>query len=92
MVAALYGERERLMPADLNTDKEVWGHIALVVIQDGLNVVEHRADLIDAQESYRTLADPSGWRCAAAGGRGNRRTTGGPGGLNVVRPRPLTCG
>jgi len=58
MVAALYGDRERLRPVDLGSEEEVWGHITLVVIQDGLFVVEQQAALIDAQESHRTLAAP----------------------------------
>ena len=36
MVAALYGEHEHLMPADLDTDEEMWEHIAVVIVQDGL--------------------------------------------------------
>lgn len=58
MVAALYGDRERLTPVDLGSDEDVWGQIALVVIQDGLTVVDQRAALIDAQESHRTLTAP----------------------------------
>jgi hypothetical protein len=58
MVAALYGEHEHLMPADLDTDEEVWEHIAVVIVQDGLKAVEQLADMIDAQEPCRSLAAP----------------------------------
>lgn len=58
MVAALYGEHEHLMPADLDTDEEVWEHIAVVIVQDGLNAIEQLADMIDAQEPCRSLAAP----------------------------------
>lgn len=58
MVAALYGEHEHLMPADLDTDEEVWEHVAVAVVQDGLNVIEQLAGMIDAQESCRSLTAP----------------------------------
>jgi hypothetical protein len=58
MVAALYGDHERLVPADLDTDEELYGHVAVVVVQDGLRAVERLADLIDQQQSRRTLAAP----------------------------------
>jgi len=58
MVAALYGDHERLMPGDLRTDEWVWVAIALVVVQDGMVAVERLARLIEAQERSRTLAAP----------------------------------
>jgi hypothetical protein len=60
MVAALYGEHERLMPADLEADGDVWGQIAMVVVQDGLPVIWQLAGLIGAQERCHALAAP-GW-------------------------------
>jgi hypothetical protein len=58
MVAALYGEHGRLAPADLETDGDVWGQIAMVVVQDGLHEVWQLADLIDAQEPCHALTAP----------------------------------
>ncbi len=58
MVAALYGESDRLTSADLGTEEEVWGHIAVVVVQEGLVAIGRIAELIDAQERCRTLAVP----------------------------------
>ena len=58
MVAALYGEHGRLAAEDLETDGEVWGQIAMVVVQDGLHQVWELADLIDAQEPRHALAAP----------------------------------
>ncbi len=60
MVAALYGEHERPAPADLETDGDVWGQIAMVVVQDGLHEVWELADVIGAQEPCHALAAP-GW-------------------------------
>jgi hypothetical protein len=60
MEAALYGEYDRLTPADLNTDEEVWGHIAVVIVQDGFHALWQLAESIDAQEPCRALAAP-GW-------------------------------
>jgi len=60
MVAALYGEHERLMPSDPDSDGDVWGQIAMVVVQDGLPAIWQLAGFIDAQEPYHALAAP-GW-------------------------------
>ena len=71
MMAALYGEHERLAPADLETDGDVWGQIAMVVVQDGLHEVWELADVIGAQEPCHALAAPgvAGF-VPEAGGRG----------------------
>lgn len=58
MVAALYGEFDRLTRADLGTAEDVWRHVAVVVAQDGMNTIELIADLIDEQERYRMLIAP----------------------------------
>lgn len=58
MVAALYGDHDRLRAGDLEDDEWVWRCIALVVVQDGLNAVEHLARLISAAEAGRVLAAP----------------------------------
>jgi hypothetical protein len=58
MVAALYGEHERLMQADLATDQDVWLYVAVVVAQDGMRAIGQLADAIDEQERYRSLTAP----------------------------------
>lgn len=58
MVAALYGEHERLTQADLDTDQDVWRYVAVVVAQDGMHAIEQLADVIDEQEQRLTLAAP----------------------------------
>jgi len=58
MVAALYGEHDRLTPADLGTEEEVWGHIAVVVVQEGLLAVWQLAGVIERAEPCRVLATP----------------------------------
>lgn len=58
VVAALYRDHDRLGPPDLGTDEEVWGAIALAVIQDGLHAVDNAADSILVQEHHGTLAAP----------------------------------
>ena len=58
MVAALYGEHERLTQADLGTDQDVWRYVAVVVAQDGMHAIEQLADVIDEQERCRSLAAP----------------------------------
>lgn len=58
MVAALYGEHQRLTPGDLATDDETWGHVAVAVTQEGLRAIYHRAGQISAQEGRGTLAAP----------------------------------
>jgi hypothetical protein len=58
MVAALYGEHERLTQADFPTDQDVWRYVAVVVAQDGMHVIEQLADVIAGQEQRRTLAAP----------------------------------
>jgi hypothetical protein len=71
VVAALYGEHERPAPADLETDGDVWGQIALVVVQDGLHEVWELADVIGAQEPCHALAAPGiAGLVPEAGGRG----------------------
>ena len=55
MVAALYGEHDRLTSADLGTEEEVWGHVTVVVVQEGLGATGRIAELIDAQERCSTL-------------------------------------
>jgi hypothetical protein len=60
MVAALYGEHDRLTPADLDTDEQLWGHIAVVAAQEGLPAIWRLAGVIDAAEPCRVLAAP-GW-------------------------------
>jgi hypothetical protein len=58
MVAALYGEHERLTQADLDTDQDVWRYVAVVVAQDGMHAIEQLADVIAEQEQRCTLAAP----------------------------------
>ncbi len=58
MVAALYGEHPRLMPADLEADEGVWANAALVVVQDGLREIERIAVRIRQQERSPELAAP----------------------------------
>src|SRR6266566_656207 len=58
MVAALYGEHARLIPADLEADEDVWAHAALVVVQDGLHEIERIAAKIRKQKQSPTLAVP----------------------------------
>jgi hypothetical protein len=58
MVAALYGEFDRLTRADLGTAEDVWRHVAVVVAQDGMNTIELIADLIDEQERHGMLVAP----------------------------------
>jgi hypothetical protein len=58
MVAALYGEHDRLTSADLGTEEEVWGHVAVVVVQEGLLAIGRIVELIDVQKRCRTLAAP----------------------------------
>jgi hypothetical protein len=58
MVAALYGEHERLTQADLGTDQDVWRYVAVVIAQDGMQAIEQLANIIDEQERCRTLAAP----------------------------------
>jgi len=56
MVAALYGEHERLTQADLGTDQDVWRYVAVVVAQDGMHAIEQLADVIAEQEQRSALA------------------------------------
>ena len=58
MVAALYGEHERLTQADLSTDQDVWRYVALVVAPDGMHAIEQLADVIAEQERCRSLVAP----------------------------------
>jgi len=58
MVAALYGEHERLTEVDIPTDQDVWRYVAVVVAQDGMHAIEQMADVIAEQEQRRTLAAP----------------------------------
>jgi hypothetical protein len=58
MVAALYREYARLLDTDLATDEDVWGRIAVVVVQDGLSKIWRTADEIRAQEQSGTLDAP----------------------------------
>ena len=58
MVAALYGEHERLTQADLGTDQDVWGSVAVVLAHDGMNAVEQLADVIVEQERCGSLVAP----------------------------------
>ena len=58
MVAALYGEHERLTQADLGTDQDVWRYVAVVVAQDGMHAIEQPADVITEQERCGSLAAP----------------------------------
>jgi len=58
MVAALYGEHERLTQADFPTDQDVWRYVAVVVAQDGMHAIEQLADVIDEQERSHTLTAP----------------------------------
>ena len=58
MVAALYGEHERLTQADLGTDQDVWRYVAVVIAQDGMHAIEQLADVIAEQEQHRSLAAP----------------------------------
>jgi hypothetical protein len=56
MVAALYGEHDRLHQRDLADDEDIWVNVALVVVQDGLHAVEELAEGIREQEQTDTLA------------------------------------
>jgi len=58
MVAALYGEHERLTQADLGTDQDVWRYVAVVVAQDGLHAIEQLTDAIGEQERCGSLVAP----------------------------------
>ncbi len=57
LAAALYGEHQ-LTPADLATDVNVWAFAALVIVQDGLNAIQARANDILVAEARGTLARP----------------------------------
>ena len=56
MVAALYGEHERLTQADLDTDQDVWRYVTVVVAQDGMHAIEQLAGVIAEQEQRSALA------------------------------------
>jgi hypothetical protein len=58
MVAALYGEHERLTQADFPTDEDVWRYVAVVVAQDGMHAIEQLADVIAEQERCHSLVAP----------------------------------
>jgi hypothetical protein len=58
MVAALYGEHQRLTQADLGTDQDVWRYVAVVIAQDGMHAIEQLADVIAEQEQRGALAAP----------------------------------
>jgi hypothetical protein len=56
--AALYYD-EQLRPADLDDGENVWGFAAAAIVQDGMNAVELRADLILTDAARGTLANPA---------------------------------
>jgi hypothetical protein len=58
MVAALYGEYQRLGLDDLASAEGVWAHIALVVVQEGLHEVEELAGKIREQAQAAALEAP----------------------------------
>jgi hypothetical protein len=49
---------EQLCPADLANDENVWG-FAAAIVQDGMNAIELRADLILRDKAQGTLANPA---------------------------------
>jgi hypothetical protein len=57
--APYYGEQ--LCPADLADDENLWGFAAAAIVQDGMNAIELRADLIARDKARGTLAN-QGWR------------------------------
>jgi hypothetical protein len=59
LAAALYYD-DQLCPADLAADENVWGFAAAAIVQDGVNAVELRADLVARDAARGTLASP-GW-------------------------------
>lgn len=65
MAAALYAydhpsDARRVLPLDTETDEDVWRHIAVVVVSDGLHAIENLAALeIPDQEIHGTLASPA---------------------------------
>lgn len=58
MVAALYGEYSRLLPADLATDESVWASVAISVVHEGLHNIVRLADEIRKQERASELVTP----------------------------------
>jgi hypothetical protein len=88
MVAALYGEHARLMPADLEADESVWANVALVVVQDGLCEIGRIAATIRTQEQSRELAVPE-WLAFCQ--RRVAEVTGDPGPWQAARHR-CPCG
>jgi hypothetical protein len=58
MAAALYGD-DHLSPIDLGSDVNVWAFAAVAIVQDGLNVIQHRADEILVAETRGKLANPA---------------------------------
>jgi hypothetical protein len=58
MVAALYGEHGRLQEGDLETDEDIWRKAAIMIILDGLPVIEERADQILVEEARNALFHP----------------------------------
>lgn len=58
MVAALYGENTMLGPRDLASDEDVWGQVATIVVQDGLNAIERAAQKLASQERRGTVTAP----------------------------------
>lgn len=58
MVAALYGEHERLTQSEFPADQDVWLYVAVVLAQDGMHAIEQLAEMIDEQERHCSLVAP----------------------------------
>jgi hypothetical protein len=58
LAVALY-EEGQLCLADLAEDENVWGFAAVVIVQDGLNAIQRRAEEILVAEARGTLANPA---------------------------------
>jgi hypothetical protein len=60
MAAALYAEKSCLRRADLAADEDVWGQVALAVVQDGLIALGVLAYELRSREKRGTVREP-GW-------------------------------
>ncbi|HEX6524727.1 MAG TPA: hypothetical protein VF070_32685 [Streptosporangiaceae bacterium] len=59
MMAALYSEHHRLTPAELVSDQDVWGHIAVTLLAQGQPAIGHVAQQIsEAEESGSGVRAP----------------------------------
>lgn len=61
MVAALYTDRDILRDDELGRDEDVWQHVAIVLVRDGLHTIQAQAAEILASDARNTPPEYRRW-------------------------------